>query len=102
MNKKGFELAISTIVIIVLGILVLIGLVYAVTDGFKRLKGTTDPIRSSALIVFKQSCEISCQGEDSLSYCCNTLDYDEEGVYCYDERLELDCYMDCAGIECEE
>ena len=79
------------------------GLVYLVTDGFDKLRGTYEPPLSTVVSsVFKSSCEIACNEEDKIIYCCNSYDYKEKEIFCYDERLELDCSLDCTDFVCEK
>ena len=103
MNKKGFELAISTLILLILGVVLLAGLVYLVTDGFEKFRGIYEPPLSTVVSsVFKESCRVACEGEDKISYCCNSYDYKKDKIYCHDERLELECSLDCTDFVCEE
>jgi len=103
MNKKGFELTISTIVIMVIGIAVLIGLVFMLKGGFEDFeKGTTPFFETTEGLAIRESCELSCSADDKLRYCCKEFDYEEEQISCKDSRLEIGCYLDCEGFACEE
>ena len=101
MDKKAFEMTISTVVLMVLAVVLLIGLVLFLTNGFKSFQSSTDPFldtaRSSSI---KQACSLACQNEDKLAYCCQEYEIDEQKISCGDERLEVDCNLDCAGFEC--
>ena len=92
MDRKAIELAISTFILIVLGILVLIGLIYAITDGFKSFKSSTEPFldttQSSSI---KQACSLACQSEDKITFCCREYDLENEKIKCFDSRLEISC-----------
>lgn len=102
MNKKAFEMTISTVVLMVLAVVLLIGLVLFLTNGFNIFRSSTDPFldttQSSSV---KQACLLACHSEDKLTYCCKEYDIDEQEISCDDERLELDCSLDCAGFECQ-
>ncbi len=102
MNSKGLEMAISTLVVIVIGILLLIGLVLFVTGGFERFKKTTDPlIEGGEGSAIKEACNIACTTEDILTYCCKDFEIDEEVLRCDDPRLDVSCEMSCAAVSCE-
>lgn len=101
MNRKAFELSISAIVIIILGVLVLIGLALFLTGGFKDLKSSTDPFfDTTQSISIKQSCELACQNQDKLTYCCKEYNIDNEKISCEDSRLEIACELNCENFEC--
>ncbi len=100
-NKKGLELAISTLILIILGIVILIGLLYAVTGGFKKFKSTTDPLLQSVEgSAVKKACEIACQGEDKITYCCKEQSISGTKLKCNDNRLEIECPLRCEGFSC--
>ncbi|MBI2632585.1 hypothetical protein HYW75_06270 [Candidatus Pacearchaeota archaeon] len=102
MNKKGFELAISTIVILVIGILVVIGIIYAVTDGFKKFKNVRDPLLSSVEgIATKKACEIACKADDRITFCCSEQKIQGKNFRCSDERLGIDCNFACDVFVCD-
>mgnify|MGYP001374508748 CR=1 FL=1 len=98
MNKKAFELTISTLVLFILGILVLIALYLAVTGGFEKFKSSTKPFTDTAQSsAVKQGCSIACSSSDKLTYCCEEYTIDEKKVKCNDTRLEVPC----PAITCE-
>ncbi|RMD67653.1 hypothetical protein D6817_00870 [Candidatus Pacearchaeota archaeon] len=104
MEKRGFELAISTLVIILLGVILLIAIIIFVSGGFDRFKKTTKPLEessvSSAII---QACNLACQNQDRFFYCCkeNELE-DKRKIKCTDPLLGLSCEkVDCAQVKCE-
>ena len=101
MNRKAFELSISAIVVIILSVLVLIGLALFMTGGFKNLKSSTEPFldttQSSSI---KQACELACQNQDKLTYCCKEYNIDNEKISCKDSRLEVSCKLNCENFEC--
>ncbi|MFH1802185.1 MAG: hypothetical protein ABH864_01905 [archaeon] len=101
MNKKGFELAISTLVIIILGILVLVAIIIAVNGGFKVFDNTTDPFTDMTTTnAVKQACQDSCQQESKIIYCCAEYEIDNKPINCTDTRLEIGCTLDCTGFAC--
>ncbi len=91
MNKKGFELAISTIVIMVISIAVLSGLIFMLKEGFESFESGTNPLLDTTNgLAIKESCELSCSAEDKLGYCCREFDYEENKIDCRDSLLEVD------------
>jgi hypothetical protein len=101
MNKKAFELAISTLILIILGVLVLIAIIYAVTDGFKNFSSTTAPFTDTATsTAIKQSCQNACDSETKLIYCCSQYDMGNIQTNCTDPRLEVTCTLDCSDFVC--
>lgn len=100
-NRRGFELAISTLVIIVLGIFVLIGLVYAITGGLETFKSSSEPfLDTTQASSVKQACQLACQNQDKLTFCCNEYEASNQQLKCSDSRLEIDCEFSCENYEC--
>lgn len=103
MDKKGFELAISTIVILVIGLLVVIGIIYAVTDGFKKFKNVRDPLLGSAEgAAVKKACEIACKVNDRITFCCTEQKIQGQNFRCNNERLGIECDFSCEEVVCEK
>ncbi len=101
-NKRGIELAVSTLILIIIGVFILIGLIYAVTMGFGKLKGESESVFDSVEASrVRSECNLACTSGDSLKYCCNDFEISDEKVRCDDERLEIDCSLSCAGVSCE-
>jgi hypothetical protein len=100
MEKKGIELAISTLILIILGVCVLIGLIYVVTGGFSKLKTSTTPLlETTEGSAVKNACEIACQSNNRLNFCCgNYTIKSEKNIKCTDSRLEIKC----SEITCED
>ena len=102
MKRRGFEIAISTIVLLVIGIAVLIALFLLVREGIISFGRGTDPLlRSSAVSGFREACNIACNAEDKLTFCCQELTVDELTLKCFDSRLEVDCALDCSAVSCD-
>ena len=101
MNRKGLELAISTIILIVLGVLVLAGLIVYLRGGFKILDNTkpiTDSLQGAAT---KEACNIACKANDRLTFCCHEFDVNKEKINCIDTRLEIECGLVCEDFVCQ-
>ena len=102
MNRKGMQLAISTIIVIVLAVVLLIGLIFFLRGGFQDLKKGTEPIIDSANVAsVREACELSCINEVRLVYCCQEFEVGDLSLKCDDSRLEVSCELDCAGFSCE-
>ena len=102
MNKKGFELAISTLILIVIGVIVLVAIAYALTDGFKKFGKSTEPFTdTSQATAVKHACSIACDSSDKLTFCCKEYEIDGRKIKCEDSRLEISCALDCGSFNCE-
>lgn len=100
-NKKGFELAVSTLVLIILGMAVLIGLLLALNYGFQKFREAREPILGAGTVTeLKAACDLACKSENKLIYCCHDFQLDKEDLRCNDPRLEIGCSLDCSGFEC--
>jgi len=101
MNHKGFELAISTIVLLLLGVIVLFGLVYVLTDGFTKFQRTSGTLAgSSEAAGVSQACRIACAAQDKTTYCCRNFTIGGVQAYCSDSRFDLNCALECEGFAC--
>jgi len=81
MNRKALQLAITNLVLLVIGIAVLIGLVYALTDGFKKFQSATDPFTDMAQAnAVTQTCKDACQNNVKIIYCCSEYGMDGETI----------------------
>ena len=108
MNKKGAEMTISTLVIIVLGLIVLVVIALGFGMGWSSLWGKLSGYFSTVNVdSIKSSCEYSCNTQASFSYCCEVkeLRY-EKGVdpiliTCDSNsgRLNMD---PCGDVTCNE
>ena len=100
-NKKGIELAISTLILIVLGVLILIGLVYAVTRGFDIFQSSTEPFVSTTEVsAVREACSLACVQEDKITFCCEKFKVQGSDIKCSDARLEIDCVLSCEDLSC--
>ncbi|MFH1425152.1 MAG: hypothetical protein ABIG28_00265 [archaeon] len=99
-SKKAFELAISTLILLVLGILVLIAIIVALTGGFDRFKTTTDPyLDTTEAIALKQACELACENKIPSTFCCDKHDLNNEKVTCSDSKLKIACpEIECTNV----
>jgi hypothetical protein len=99
MNRKALQLAISTLILLILGIVVLIALILAFTGGFERFRSTTDPfLDTTEAIAIKQACEIGCDADSGAITCCDPKELNGEPITCADSRLDISC---CKNVACE-
>ena len=101
-NKRGMEIAFSTIIYIIIGLIVLIGIIYLVTGGFKKFGTTAAPFTDTAQASsVKQACDLACMNQDKMTYCCKSYTIDDKSVNCRDTRLDVKCAaVDCGGFAC--
>lgn len=105
-DKRGFELAISTLIILVLGILVLIALSLAFTGGFDRFMDTITGYQASGVDFAVSQCDNACSAGQEFTFCCTerevdfTGDGEKETITCKEliERELVECDIDCEGV----
>ena len=101
MNRKAFELSISMLILLILGVLVLIGVTIFLTKGFGYFDSSSKPFldttQSSSI---KQACSLACSQSDKLTFCCKEYEIDENKIKCQDNRLEVNCELDCTNFDC--
>ena len=101
MNRKGFEMAISTVVMIIIGIAVLIGLILLVTKGFDFFSKGTEPIANAGSVeAVRQACQISCSAENSNAFCCTKFKLQGKDVFCSNKTVNVDCNINCDNVIC--
>ena len=99
-NKKGLELAISTIILLILGIFVLVGLISILVMGWGNFKMYIGAILGSDIAQAKKMCNIQCNLDNNYDYCCEDKEVKKETYTCKDEILKGDCGIDCTAIVC--
>jgi len=90
MNKKGQGLSITTIILIILGLVVLIFLILGFTRGFDFLFGKFDVAPGQDLEAVAQSCNIAAQGNLRIDFCTFKevkFQGKNEFVNCFDSKL---------------
>ena len=105
-NKKAQGLSVSTIILIVLGIVVLVALILGFTVGWQGMKDWI--YKSNNVGDVKSHCDVACTTGNKYSYC-----FEERELKTEDETLkEVSCYTlnkrksqygisGCPGISCE-
>ncbi len=103
MNKRGQELSIGTLILIILGVVVLALIIIGLTTGFDWLTKIFDVGPGSDLEVVVQGCNIAAQGELYIDYCRTfkeiEIDGEEQFVTCEFGEVSkaLTDTLDCAG-----
>ncbi len=71
MNKKGAELTIGTIVVIVLALIVLVVVALGFTTGWTKLWEKINIFGGSStnLVTIAQACKVSCTADDRTAFC---------------------------------
>jgi hypothetical protein len=97
MDKRGFQLAISTIVLMVLAVLILIGLISMLTMGWDRFIQVAFGYVPSEQQISINFCEEQCTFGQEVDFCCGEKQIsDKEG----DVALCLDLGVECPEISC--
>ena len=101
MNSKGFDIAITTIILIIIGVAVLIGFVLFIKNGFSFFKSGTDPIlKTQSLESTRQACELVCRSGNEIAFCCDAIELNGEDIFCNNLELNVDCGIDCSKVVC--
>ena len=99
-DKKGLQLAISTLILMILGILVLIGLISILVMGWGDFKDQIKIILGSDVAKDKKNCELQCELDNVYDFCCGEKSIKGEKYTCQDELLKTKCTMDCPAVVC--
>ena len=108
-GKKGFELTINTIILIVLGILLLTGLLYLLFNQEKFFQDSLEEVSEKSNVdLIISNCNSLVDRESYFSYCCEKKD-----IVTDDEEFSLTCFeikqesfgervrgLDCSETEC--
>ena len=97
-NKSGMELAVSTLILLVLGILILIGFIVILTMGWDNFKTNIIGISGSETSQMQKLCEIQCDLDNTYDFCCSEKIIDKETYYCNDSLLDVGCKINCEGV----
>lgn len=102
-NKKGFELAMSTLVVIILALVILTVLILSFTGGWQKFWGTLQNFFISDVESVKKACESACLSGLEHDFCCRqrtvNLGNGKVNLICNDERLKIECEINCQN-EC--
>jgi len=104
LNKRGQELSIGTLILIVLGIVVLVLLILGFSIGWEKLFGIIGIYQGSDLTSIVSACNIAVSSQSKASYCefkRVTLDDTDQYVNCEDSRVvgELNEKLDACPVK---
>ena len=99
-NKKGFEMAISTLVIIVLSIVVLIALILSFTIGWQKFWSIISGYFGNQVDDIQKTCQAQCSLKNENAFCCESKLLKGEKITCLDERVKTECDINCANVVC--
>ncbi len=94
-SKRAFELAISTLVVIVLATLILAVLIISFTIGWKNFWDKISGYSGSETDSMGKICQSQCDMNNEHSFCCEERMLGEETITCEDDRLNVDCELNC-------
>lgn len=101
MRKGGFEMAISTVILLVIGLAVLVGLIVLLTKGFGWWQEGTEALGTTAAYAsVSETCQLACRIEDSQTFCCKTFTVEGLEITCSGKPLGLSCTFDCNSVVC--
>lgn len=101
MNKRGQDLTIGTLILIVLGVVVLVLLIIGFTKGWDFIFGKFDIAPGQDLQAVQKSCELSAQADLRIDYCTfKEIEFQGETEYvnCIDPRIGVSSSIDCSSI----
>ncbi len=101
MNRRGFDIGLSTVIIIVISVIVLTGLIFLFTKGFNLWTTSIEPISDSASIgAVREACNLACTTEDKATFCCNKFSLNNNQVLCTNSTLGINCQISCVTVSC--
>lgn len=101
MNSRGLDIAITTIILIIIGVAVLIGFVFFIKNGFGFFKSGTEPLlKTQSLEATRQACDLVCRSSNNFAFCCESMEMNDEEIFCNDVRLNVDCNLNCTAVSC--
>jgi hypothetical protein len=113
-NKKGAEMAIGTLVVIILSILVLVLIAFGFGMGWKNLWDKISGTFGGGVNVdsLKQACEYACTTQRTYEYCCveRSINYKDEagsiksikGANCLNPLIKPACDLTCTTAACAQ
>jgi hypothetical protein len=102
LNKKGQNLTIGAVILIVLGVVVLVMLVVGFTKGWGFLFGKFDVLPGSDLETIAQACKIAGEANLMIDFCTFKELNAGNWVNCEDTRFETTLGSIGSGITCDK
>ena len=97
-NKRGLQLAISTIILLIIGILILIALVLVFTGTWQKFQDAIRGYSGSEIDNLNKLCQAQCDLGNKHSFCCEEKLLEGQKITCLDENLDLECNINCEGV----
>lgn len=97
-RKKGFEMSINVLVYIIIGVIVLAGLVFMFSGGWKNFMDVINNYRGSDFDNAEKLCLSQCQLDNKHSFCCEEKLVAKEKIFCNNPKLKVDCPINCEGV----
>ena len=97
-ERKAFQLAISTLVIITLALLVLLALSLAFTGGFKKFMMNLKGYSVGDIDILSKICQSQCDLRNKYDFCCEQKQLGKEKITCSDSRLYVVCDINCKDV----
>lgn len=108
-NKKGQEMSVATLVLIVIGIVVLVMLILGFSMGWQNLWGKINIFGGGSNVeTVVQACKLAAASDSAYSYCNEfkkvTMDNKVQYVNCQANQIVsgLDKTLDCGGKTAEQ
>jgi len=103
-NKKGQEMSVATLVLIVIGIVVLVMLILGFSMGWQNLWAKVNIFGGGSNVeTVVQSCKLAASSDSTFSYCSEfkkiTISGKTEYINCQDDRVKsgVDNQLDCGS-----
>ena len=94
-DKRGAQLAISTIILLIIGIIVLIGIVSILVMGWDDFSTAVGAAFGSETLKQKRKCTVACAAENPVSYC-EKVTVDGKEMDCTNDDVKPDgCPSTC-------
>ncbi len=90
-NKRGQDLSITTLLLIVLGVIVIVIIIMGFTVGWNFIFDKFRIVPGQNLQAIGKSCELAAQGDLQIDYCTYkkiSLEGNTEYINCEDDRVE--------------
>ncbi len=103
-NKKGQEMSVTTIILIILGLVVMVVLILGFTMGWGKIKDLIIP--SNNIKTIADSCKIACGTDQKYAYCfekreLKTKDETLKDITCYSLAKKKPIYgIETCAIDC--
>ena len=98
-NKRGMQLAISTIVLLVIAMMVLVGMITLLVANWGRFSDTLSDYSGTDKQSALDLCRTQCDLEKSYDFCCSTKKVDQLETNCIDLKVACSNFY-CGAVTC--